>query len=142
MGGFELVSSRVEGPAGRSLLFSEAAQAALTAPDPGDAGRIYVEYWGTAEGAAGETSLWIIVEGPAGSYRYDATGGLRYAVEDSDGGWSYAFSGAYWLADFPPAQGDGTLAIPPLHDGSFELVLRFWADRSSLYSVDLALTEA
>ncbi|HWO69611.1 MAG TPA: sigma-70 family RNA polymerase sigma factor [Actinomycetota bacterium] len=132
-----LVNSRVVGKAGEEVVFSQTVAGPLLGQDGSEAGGLYVEYWGSAQGTSGSVSLWIFLDTPAGRYRYDASGNLAAVTVDADGRVEYTFSGTYSLTDGPVLEEPEV--VP--HDGSIELRLRFWLDRSSLYHVRLALLE-
>jgi hypothetical protein len=133
-----LVNSHVVGRAGKDLVFSQTAAGPVLGADGTEAGRLYVEYWGSAEGGTGSVSLWIFLDTPAGRYRYDASGNLAAVTVDEKGRVGYSFGGTYSLTDGPALEEPG--AVP--RAGSISLTLRFWLDGSSLYQVRLALREA
>jgi hypothetical protein len=61
----------------------------------------------------------------------------------AEGGFTYVFSGTYSLAEQPPPASDGVVPeLLALHDGTFQLELRFWADGKSLYRASFDLIEA
>jgi RNA polymerase sigma-70 factor (ECF subfamily) len=141
VGSFEQVSSRVTGSAGRQLIFSQAVAAPRLDVDGVEHGHVYLEYWGSAEGADGSISIWLFIDTPTGRYRFDGEGTLVSTVLDADGVTTYVFSGVYFLAEQPDAVGDASEELPPLRDGTFEIELRFWADARSLYEASVGLTE-
>ncbi len=138
IGAFQLeqVSSSVSGTAGRQILFSQVA--AGTAMDgKGSLGqRLYVEYWGSADGTKGSVNLWVFLDTDQGRYRYEASGTLASMIRDADGGFVYSFSGNYHLVDGPESEE----TVP--HDGTLSVTLRFWSDGTSLYGAGLSLQEA
>jgi hypothetical protein len=140
-GSFEQISSRVSGRAGQELLFSQGAAALRHDADGNQIGRVYLEYWGAAKGAFGSVDLWLFIDTPGGRFRFDGTGILAAAAGPAEGGFTYVFSGTYSLVEQPPLPGDGVVPELPLHDGTFQLELGFWADGKSLYSASLDLIE-
>ncbi|HEX9123780.1 MAG TPA: hypothetical protein VF984_10590, partial [Actinomycetota bacterium] len=134
-GGFQLIDSTVTGRADRTVLFSQATRA----------DGIYLEYWGNVDGEHGSTSLWLFVDTPDGRIRLDGNGALASSSGTQEDGFIYTFSGTYWLADAPSPSPPPTVSPSPepttLHDGTFQLKLRFWADGTSLYSVAASFTE-
>ncbi|HEX9122259.1 MAG TPA: sigma-70 family RNA polymerase sigma factor [Actinomycetota bacterium] len=133
--GFQLIDSTVSGRAGGTVLFSQATRA----------DGIYLEYWGNVDGEHGSTSLWLFVDTPAGAIRLDGNGAVVSKSGTEEKGFTYTFRGTYWLADAPSASPSPTVSPSPepttLHDGTFRLKLRFWADGTSLYSVAASFTE-
>ncbi len=131
-----LISSTVEGTAGDDLRFHQVVEAL---PPDGKSPRVqrfYVEYWGSVEEASGGVDFWVFIDTEDGRYALEAAGNLAAVEDTEDGGVAYSFSGTYYLTDQPEDAPD------LLHDGTLTLVLRFWADGTSLYAADLSLVEA
>jgi RNA polymerase sigma-70 factor (ECF subfamily) len=131
-----LVTSKVEGTAERSLVFSQTATADLVDPKRGSI-HVYIEYWGSADGDGGSADFWLFVDTAAGRYEYRASAGLTTVTLAEDGSAVYGFTGSYTLTSAPAAAEED---MP--HDGSIALSLAFWSDGTSLYESDLRLAEA
>jgi hypothetical protein len=138
----ELDSVTVEGTAGNRLDFSEEVSGpAVTRRSP--EGRLYVSFSGSAHGASGKVSLSIILDTSEGQFVYQAPGRLSNVTETEGSGVDYTFTGNYYAIGWPTADDGSTLVTGDmLHDGSFQLDLRFWGDGTSLYEVGLALQES
>jgi hypothetical protein len=142
-GQFEQTSSKVSGRAGQHVVFSETAVAPRSGNTDSPMGWVHVEYWGSMHDSSGMTGLWLWVDTPDGTYRFDGRGTLISMSGAKGEGVTYEFSGSYVLAEQPDSLVDpATTDTLPLHGGTFELRLRFWLDGTSLYSVDLKLSEA
>jgi RNA polymerase sigma-70 factor (ECF subfamily) len=129
-------ASKVEGAAGKNLLFSQTVTGALDGP--GDAStQIYVEYWGSAEGSRGTADFWLFLDTPEGRFEYRASANLTAIVMEEEGAAVYAFTGSYVLTSAPEAAVTG---MP--HDGSLSLDLSFWSDGTSLYESRLELLDS
>jgi hypothetical protein len=133
----KLESVTVEGSAGHKLAFSEEVSG------PAVASKLYVGFSGSAEGASGAVTLWIILETREGQFVYQATGTLTSVTEAEDSGVDYTFTGTYVPVGWPAADdGSPLVTADAPHDGTFQLDLRFWGDGTSLYEVGLALRES
>lgn len=141
-----LISSNVQGNAGKELLFSQTVSGPTASPK-GEIGHIYLEYWGFAhESRDGRMSMLLFIDTPIGRYEYEAEGALASVVEAEDGRVTYRFVADYDL-EVAPAEpspaGDRPArprALPA--DGTVTLTLHFWVDRTTLYAVDLGLAGA
>jgi RNA polymerase sigma-70 factor, ECF subfamily len=142
-GQFEQTSSKVSGRAGQQVVFSETAVAPRSDSGGSEMEWVHVEYWGSMIDSSGMTGLWLWVDTPDGTYRFDGRGLLTSVSGTKGEGVTYEFSGNYELAEQPDSSIDpATTDTLPLHGGTFELRLRFWLDGTSLYSVGLKLSEA
>jgi hypothetical protein len=103
--------------------------------------RINLEYWGSAQGKAGDAEVRLFLDAPAGRYEYRASASLESVNIAQDGSAVYRFRGSYALTTAPVA----AEAIMP-HDGSITLTLAFWSDETTdeitLYASGLELVEA
>ncbi len=131
----ELSSTKVSGTAGDSVFFNQTASGSLGVLNPIS---VQARYFGSAEGVDGTATLWLILDTENGRYRYEGTGALAALTNPDDGTTVYAFSGTYTLVEWP-AGDDSRLAKKLAQAGRFDLVLRFWEDQATLYSVDLSL---
>jgi len=140
----ELLSApAVIGTAGHKLAFSETVSGPTVTGKGDPEGRLYVEYFGSAEEASGNVTLWIILDTSEGRFRYEATGSLANVTETEAGLVAYTFTGSYSPVEWPVADDGSTLVTEDApHVGTFQLDLRFWGDRTSLYKVGLTLQEA
>ena len=129
-------ASMVEGTAGKNIVFSQTVTGTLKS-GRGRATHVYVEYFGSADGASGVAEFWLFLDTPAGRYDYRATASLTSLNLAEDGTTVYTFTGRYAL-NTEPAAAD---AVMP-HDGSISLELSLWSDRTSLYASRLELVEA
>ena len=131
----------VDGTTGNGLDFSEEISGpAVTNKNP--EGRLYVGFSGSAQGASGKVTVWIILDTSDGQFVYKAPGRLTNATETEGPGVDYTFAGNYYPVGWPRgADGSLVTAYVP-HDGTFRLDLRFWEDGTSLYEVGLALQES
>jgi hypothetical protein len=138
----EVISAMVIGNSGHKLGFSETVSGPVTTKgDP--PGRLYVEYFGSAEGSSGNVTLWIILDTSQGRFRYEAAGSLTNVQANEEGIVDYSFAGSYSPVEWPPADdGSSLVTADAPHTGSFQLDLRFWEDGTSLYKVGLALKDA
>jgi RNA polymerase sigma-70 factor (ECF subfamily) len=142
-GQFEQTSSKVSGKAGQNVIFSETAVAPRSDSTSSRLGWVHVEYWGSMHDSSGQAGLWLWVDSPEGSYRFDGRGTLISVSGAKGEGVTYEFSGSYVLAEQPDPSLDSTTTDQlALQGGTFELKLRFWLDGNSLYSVGLKLSEA
>jgi RNA polymerase sigma-70 factor, ECF subfamily len=142
-GQFEQTSSKVTGRAGQHVIFSETAVAPRSDSTGSRMEWVHVEYWGSMHDSSGMAGLWLWVDTPDGTYRFDGRGTLISVSGAKGEGVTYEFSGSYVLAELPDSSVDpATADALPLHGGTFELRLRFWLDGNSLYSVVLNLSEA
>jgi RNA polymerase sigma-70 factor (ECF subfamily) len=130
-----LGNSKVQGTAGKNLLFSQTVTGVFDGPG-GSSTRIYVEYWGSAEGSKGTADFWLFLDTPAGRFEYRASANLTAIALDEEGAAVYAFTGSYVLTSAPEAV---VTAMP--HDGSLSLDLSFWSDGTSLYESRLELLD-
>jgi len=128
-----LVSSRVPGKAVR---FSQTVTGSLDGPKDTVTG-IYLEYWGSGAGKAGNAEFWLFLDTPAGRYEYRATASLASVTPAQDGSVVYGFTGWYELTTAPAVV---EASMP--HDGSITLDLSFWADGTSLYRTGMQLVES
>jgi RNA polymerase sigma-70 factor (ECF subfamily) len=140
-GQFEQTSSKVSGRAGQHVIFSETAVAPRSDSTGSRMGWVHVEYWGSMNDSSGMAGLWLWVDSPEGSYRFDGRGTLTSVTGAKGEGVTYVFSGSYALVEQPLLSSDTTADVA-LNDGTFELRLRFWLDAKSLYSASLKLSEA
>jgi RNA polymerase sigma-70 factor, ECF subfamily len=138
-----LDSVTIDGTAEDKVAFSaEVSGPAVTSKNP--EGRLSVGFSGAAQGASGKVTLWIILDTSEGRFVYQAPGRLSHVTEAEGSPVDYTFTGNYYPVGWP-AGGDGSpLAVTGdvPHDGSFQLDLHFWGDRTSLYEVGLALQES
>ena len=109
-----LGASKVEGKAGKSLVFSQTASGTLDGPQP--SARVYVEYWGSADGGQGSAEFWLFLDTPPGRYEYRATAGLSALTVAEDGSAVYTFTGPYTLDTAPAVNEEG---MP--HEGTISL---------------------
>jgi hypothetical protein len=138
----KLDSAVIDGTTDHRLAFSvEVSGPAVTRKSPD--GRLYVSFSGSAAGATGKTTLWIILETSEGQFVYKAPSRLTEFTEGEDSLVDYTFTGSYFAVGWPVAD-DGSMLVTGdvPHDGTFRLDLRFWADGTSLYEVGLALQES
>jgi len=114
---------------------------AATANSP--TGQLHIGFSGSAQGATGKVTLWIILETPEGQFVYQAPGRLTGFTEGEGSLVDYTFTGSYFPVGWPVAD-DGSMLVTEdvPHDGTFRLDLRFWGDGTSLYEVGLALQES
>jgi len=132
-----LVSSKVQGKVGKAVRFSQTVTGSLDGPNDAVT-RIYLEYWGSAEGKAGKAEFFaLFLDTPAGRYEYQATASLASVALDQDGSAVYRFTGSFALTTAPAA---AEASMP--HDGSITLDLSFWADGTSLYRTGMQLVES
>jgi hypothetical protein len=143
----ELDSVAVDGTAGHKLDFAEEISGrTITSRSP--KGRLYVGFSGSAEGASGNVTLWIILDTSQGRFVYEAPGRLTNVTEAEGSLVDYTFTGSYFPVGWPAADDGSPLVTGDApHDGTFQLDLRFWGDgtslyKTSLYKVGLALQEA
>ncbi|HYZ14619.1 MAG TPA: sigma-70 family RNA polymerase sigma factor [Actinomycetota bacterium] len=142
-GQFERTSSKVTGRAGQQVVFSETAVAPRSDSGGSRTEWVHVEYWGSMIDSSGMTGLWLWVDAPDGTYRFDGRGFLTSVSGAKGEGVTYEFSGSYALAEQQDSSVDpATTDTLPLHGGTFVLRLRFWLDGTSLYSVGMKLSEA
>jgi hypothetical protein len=142
-GQFERTSSKVSGRAGQQVVFSETAVAPRSDSGGSRMEWVHVEYWGSMVDSSGMTGLWLWVDTPDGTYRFDGRGFLTSVSGAKGEGVTYEFSGSYALAEQQDSSVDpATTDALPLHAGTFVLRLRFWIDGTSLYSVGMKLSEA
>ncbi len=122
------------------MVFSETAVAPRSDNTGSQMGWVHVEYWGSMDDSSGMAGLWLWVDTPDGTYRFDGRGFLTSVSGAKGEGVTYEFSGSYVLAEQQDSSVDpATMDTLPLHGGTFELRLRFWLDGTSLYSVGLKL---
>jgi len=131
-----LVSEKVRGKAPKAVRFSQTVTGSLDGPKD-TVTRIYLEYWGSAEGTAGDAKFWLFLDTPAGRYEYQATVSLASVTPAQDGSTVYRFVGSYALTTAPAVDEAG---MP--HDGFITLDLSFWADGTSLYRTGMDLVES
>ena len=125
------------------MLFSETAVAPRSDSTGSRTEWVHVEYWGSMHDTSGMAGLWLWVDTPDGTYRFDGRGYLASVTGTKGEGVTYVFSGSYALAEQQDSSVDPTTTEAlPLHGGTFELRLRFWVDGTSLYSVAMKLSEA
>ena len=97
--------------------------------------RIYVQYWGSAKGKAGNAEFRLFLDAPAGKCEYRASASLESVNLAQDGRAVYRFKGSY----APTSASVAGQAIMP-HEGKITLTLAFWSD-GSLYASGLDLVE-
>jgi RNA polymerase sigma-70 factor (ECF subfamily) len=131
-----LVSTKVQGKAGKPVRFSQTVTGSLDGPKD-TVTRIYLEYWGSGEDKAGNAEFWLFLDTPAGRYEYRATASLASVTLAQDGSAVYGFTGWYELTTAPVV---ADASMP--HDGSITLDLSFWADGKSLYRTGMELVES
>ena len=131
-----LVSSKVQGKVSKAVRFSQTVTGSLDGPKD-TVTRIYLEYWGSGAGKAGNAEFWLILDTPAGRYEYRATASLASVTPSLDGSVVYGFTGWYEQTTAPAA---AEASMP--HDGSITLDLSFWADGESLYRTGMQLVES
>ena len=131
-----LVSEKVRGKAPKAVRFSQTVTGSLDGPKD-TVTRIYLEYWGSAEGTAGNVEFWLFLDTPAGRYEYRATGSLAPVPPAQDESTVYRFIGSYALTTAPALAEAG---MP--HDGFITLDLSFWADGTTLYRTGVELVES
>jgi len=129
-----LVSSTVQGKVGKAVSYSQVVTGTMGRRNRTVTG-IYVEYWGSAKGKAGNAELMFVLDTPAGRYEYRATASLASVALAEDGSVVYGFTGWYARSTAPAA----AEAIMP-HEGKITLTLEFWSD-GSLYTSGLKLVE-
>jgi len=131
----------VDGTAGQKLAFSgKVSGPAVTEKSP--KGQLYVGFSGSAQGATGRVTLWIILDTVEGQFVYQARGRLTEFTE-ADSLVDHTFTGSYSPVGWPVTDDGSTLVTEDVpHDGTFRLDLRFWEDGTSLYEVGLALQES
>jgi hypothetical protein len=129
-----LVSSTVQGKVGKAVSYSQVVTGTMGRRNRTVTG-IYVEYWGSAKGKAGNAELMFVLDTPAGRYEYRATASLASAALAEDGSGVYGFTGWYARSTAPAA----AEALMP-HEGKITLTLEFWND-GSLYASGLKLVE-
>jgi hypothetical protein len=106
-------------------------------------GRLFIGYFGAAQGARGNATVWITLDTNEGRFRYQATGSLTNVNESEDRVVEYTFTGTYAPIEWPMADdGSALVTMDAPHHGTFQLDLRFWEDGTSLYEVGLALQES
>ena len=132
----------VDGTAGQKLAFSgEVSGPAVTEKSP--KGRLYVGFSGSAQGATGRVTVWIILDTIEGQFVYKARGRVTGFTEAEGSGVDYTFTGSYSPVGWPSADDGSTLVTEDApHVGTFQLDLRFWGDGTSLYEVGLTLHES
>jgi hypothetical protein len=135
-------SVTIDGTTGNRLDFSEEVSGpAATSENP--EGHLYVGFSGSAQGATGKVSLWIILDTSEGRFVYEAPGRLTNVTETEDSRMEFTFTGNYYAVGWPAADDGSTVVTGDVpHDGTFQLDLRFWGDGTSLYEVGLILREA
>jgi len=139
-----LLSSSISGTAGHDLTFSQTVVGPMVTAEGDVSGRLYVEYFGGAQGSSGSVTLWIILDTQEGRYRYEATGNLASLTEAESGAVDYLFTGDYYLVEWP-APDDGSAAADPaptLHDGTLQLALGIWGNGTTLYEVGISFQES
>jgi RNA polymerase sigma factor (sigma-70 family) len=139
----ELDSVSIDGTAGGKLDFSETVSGpAVSSKNPD--GRLSVGFSGSAHGASGKVTLWIILDTVEGRFVYSAPGMLTNVMEADGSLVDYTFTGNYYAVGWPSADDGSPLGVTGdvPHDGTFQLDLRFWGDGTSLYEVGLALQES
>jgi hypothetical protein len=129
-----LVDTSVQGKVGTAFRYSQTVTGSLVGSKR-ELTRINLEYWGSAQGKAGNAELRMFLDTPAGSAQYRASASLESVNLAQDGSAVYRFRGSYARTTAPVAAG----AVMP-QDGSFTLTLNFWSD-GSLYASDLELVE-
>src|SRR6266508_2729261 len=85
-----LVSEKVRGKAPKAVRFSQTVTGSLDGPKD-TVTRIYLEYWGSVEGTAGNVEFWLFLDTPAGRYEYGATASLAPVPLAQDGSTVYRF---------------------------------------------------
>jgi hypothetical protein len=131
----------VDGTAGKKWAFSgEVSGPAVTSKNP--EGRLSIGFSGSAHGASGKVTLWIILDTIQGRFVYSAPGRLTKVTEAGDSRVDYTFTGTYFPVGWPVSDDGSTFVNGDTpHDGTFQLDLRLWEDGTSLYEVGLALQE-
>jgi hypothetical protein len=137
----DVVTSSGSGTAGHDFTFQQTVSGPTLGPDGGEIGRTYLEYWGRSTGVDGNVSMWLIVDTDAGRYFYKASGSLAASTLDEEGVYSYTFSAGYYLESAPLTDQDAPIA-PMLHDGTVDITVRYWSDKTSLFSATVSLHES
>jgi RNA polymerase sigma-70 factor (ECF subfamily) len=141
----QLRPEMTSGTADRDLIFSETLTGPRVAPDGTHLGSVYLEYWGWAQPTRGEASLRLYIDGPGGPsdrYVYEIVGSLQSTVQESDGTWTYIFSGPYAITGAPASVSAEQSPESVPHDGAFQLTLRFWQDGTTLFQAAFDLNES
>jgi RNA polymerase sigma factor (sigma-70 family) len=126
--------STVQGKVGKAVRYYQVVTGSLGGPNR-TITRIYVEYWGSAKGKAGNAEFLFVLDTAAGRYEYRATASLASVNLAQDGSAVYTFTGWYARGAAPAA----VAAIMP-HEGKITLTLDFWSD-ASLYASAIELVE-
>ena len=129
-----LVSSNVSGTAGESVSIAQVAQGSALDPQGHPSWKVYLEYWGSAEGDSGQLQYQFRLAGAQGWYSYSGAAVLTSIDASDDDGYVYTFAGGYQLNAGPGAE-------PMPHHGSLQIQLHFWPDGTSLYATDVSLSE-
>jgi RNA polymerase sigma-70 factor, ECF subfamily len=138
---FQQTSSSVTGKAGQHVSFRETAASPRLDRTGTEIGKVRLEYWGDMKGVSGMSGLWLFVDTPNGTYKFEGRGILLSMAGTKEEGVTYVFSGSYSLVEQPVLPPDIAPDVA-LSDGTFELELKFWLDGKSLYSATLNLVEA
>jgi hypothetical protein len=133
------VTSTGRGTAGHEVTFHQTVSGPTLDADGNQIGHTYLEYWGSTAGAEGSVNMWLIIDTAAGRCFYKATGSLTASTLDEEGIYSYTFSAGYYLESGPPTFADGS---PMLHDGTVDITVRYWSDKTSLFAASVALQES
>ena len=118
-------------------MFSQTVTGTLDGTGVAPSARVYVEYWGSAQGDRGTVEFWLFLDTLAGRYEYQASADLSSLTLADDGAVTYGFLGRYALETAPVGAEEG---LP--HDGTIALDFSFWVDGTSLYKSQLQLTES
>ena len=129
-----LVDTSVQGKVGSAFRYSQTVTGSLVGSKR-ELTRINLEYWGSAQGKAGNAELRMFLDTPAGSAEYRASASLESVTIAQDESAVYRFTGSYALTTAPVA----AQAIMP-HEGKITLTLKFWSD-GSLYASAIELVE-
>jgi len=133
---FSLLSSMVQGKVGKAVQYSQTVTGSMGGRrNRGTFTHIYVQYWGSAKGKAGNAQFVFVLETPAGRYEYRANASLASVTLAEDGSAVYRLTGWYTRST-APAEAD---PIMP-HGGKITLTLDFWSD-GSLYASGVDLVE-
>ena len=96
-----LVSSTVQGKVGKAVSYPQVVTGSMGRRNR-TVTRIYVEYWGSAKGKAGNAEFLFVLDTPAGRYEYQATASLASVALAQDGSAVYGSQGGTHAARLRP----------------------------------------
>ena len=82
--------------------------------------------------------MWLIIDGAEGRYFYKASGSLTASTLDDAGVYSYAFSANFYLASGPLS----SPTTPMLHDGTVDITVSYWSDKTTLFAAVVSLPDS